>query len=102
MSKLVKSTKRPSCAVALEQGGGVWLTSDDATAPAATVLDLTAATLPHPEGGGRRMLRQVPAGVVLIEVVNAKPVGVVLEATAVQAEEPIEEPVEGEVVPRVR
>lgn len=73
MSKLVESAKRPEATVAIEQSPGVWLVSDDAKEAEAKAAAVTAATLPHPAGGGRRMLRQVPAGVVLIEVVDGKP-----------------------------
>lgn len=91
MSVLVKSATRPECVSAIEQASGVWLCSDDCKATAAKAADIASSLLPHPEGGGRRMLRHVPAGVVLIEVdpMTAK---VVSEIAAKPIDEkPIEE-----------
>lgn len=93
--KLIKRVSRPS-AQAIEQGegSGIWLVPADSTGTTATRAQVDAVTLPHPEGGGRRMLRQVPAGMVLIEVKDGKPI----EAVAVEPK-PIEEPLaDGEIV----
>jgi hypothetical protein len=89
VSKLVKSATRPKCLVAIEQTAGVWLASDDAKELAPSALEITAATIPMPEGNGRRMLRWVPAGMDRIEVVAGLPIGVVLEVNAIA--EPIED-----------
>lgn len=85
-SKIVESVKRPDCAVAIEQTPGVWLVSGDAKETDAKAAAITAATMPHPAGGGRLMLRRVPAGVELIEVVAGKPI--VEFATAATAAAP--------------
>ena len=91
MSKLIKSVERPACSSAIEEAKGLWLCSDDAEATEARVVDVAASILPHPEGHGRMMLRQVPAGTVLIEVdaVTAKIVATVT-AEAIE-EKPIED-----------
>ena len=89
--KLIKRVSPPTDSIAIDQGG-VWLVTDDCAGTVATKAQVDAVTIPHPAGGGRRMLRQVPAGVVLIEVVAGKPV-----ATEVAAE-PKEEPIEIEVI----
>jgi hypothetical protein len=93
--KLIKRVSRPS-AQAIEQGegSGVWLVPADSSGTTATRAQVDAVTLPHPEGGGRRMLRQVPAGVVLIEVVDGR----IAVAEPKPLEEPLEEPMDGESV----
>jgi len=65
--KLIKRVTRPADPIAIDQGG-VWLVTDDCPGTAATKALVDAVVVPHPAGGGRLMLRQVPAGVELIEV----------------------------------
>jgi len=87
--KIIKRASRPDCDGAVEQGpgSGRWLVPDSATGTVATKAQIDAVTIPHPAGGGRRMLRQVPAGTVLIEVKDGKPI----EAVAVEEPKPLEE-----------
>lgn len=85
--KLIKRASRPDSPMAIEQGpgSGIWLVPADSSGTAATRARVDATTVPHPAGGGRRMLRQVPAGVELIEVVDGRPV-----AAVAVAEEPLD------------
>lgn len=73
--KLLKRVSRLTGSLAVEQGpgSGVWLVEDGASGTVATKAQVEAICLPHPAGAGRRMLRQVPAGVTLIEVVDGRP-----------------------------
>lgn len=91
--KIIKRVSRPDVPGAVEQGpgSGLWLVPADATGTAATRAQVDATTVPHPAGGGRRMLRQVPAGVVLIEVVDGRPVAA---ATVTEEPKPLDEPTE--------
>jgi hypothetical protein len=70
MSKLIYKVNRPDAAIAIKQSSNIWLCSTDVIGNLATQEQVDATTLPHPEGGGRRMLRQIPAGYVLIEVIG--------------------------------
>jgi len=71
--KLVKRVSHPQDPCAIDQGG-VWLVDDSCPGTNATKAQVDAVTIPHPDGDGRKMLRQIPAGTILIEVSNGKSV----------------------------
>lgn len=68
MMRLIKRASRPPTTGCAIDQGGVWLVDDDCAGTAATGAQVGAVCVPHPEGAGRRMLRQIPAGVYCIEV----------------------------------
>lgn len=87
MMRLIKRASRPPTTGCAIDQGGVWLVDDDCAGTAATRVQVDAVTIPHPAGAGRRMLRQVPAGVTLIEVVDGRPAA----ATAAKDPRPLED-----------
>jgi hypothetical protein len=74
LGKLIKRATPPSGRTAIEQGAGsgVWFVDDVCPGTSPTRAQAEAVCLPHPEGGGRLMLRQVPAGYGAIEVEGGK------------------------------